>query len=82
MEIPEDKSIFIKRVRKLAGEVAAEAVAITFATNQELPMVGKIEQLTGQKMKEEKLPQELTAEEDTKTESSGNEADSWDWKIK
>jgi ATP-dependent RNA helicase RhlE len=54
MEIPLEKEVFIKRIKKLNSNNGEEnkAVSITFATNSELNLVKKIEQTIGKKMTE------------------------------
>lgn len=87
MEIPLEKELFIKRVKKLAIE--DKSVSITFATNVELELVKKIEQLTGKPMQVKELPSELTIESSTKKKlidkeipTTSNEKEDWDWKVK
>ncbi len=87
MEIPLEKELFIKRVKKLTIE--DKAVSITFATNVELELVKKIEQLTGKPMQVKELPSELTIESFTKKKlidkeipTTSNEKEDWDWKVK
>ncbi len=88
MEIP-SKEIFIKRIKELNSE--EKAVSISFATNPEEELVKKIEQTTGQKMKQEKLPDELVIDVNPKKSGSADleksskktspKNEDWDWKI-
>ncbi|MBC7916145.1 MAG: DEAD/DEAH box helicase, partial [Pyrinomonadaceae bacterium] len=57
-EVPEEKGSFISRIIQPKLE-AEEVLAITFATDFELPMVRKIEQAIGQKIPLAELPENL-----------------------
>ncbi|MGO3163952.1 MAG: DEAD/DEAH box helicase [Sphingobacteriaceae bacterium] len=55
-EIPEDRAVFVQRVLKTSED---EAMAITFATDIELPELKKIEQSLGKKISATPLPDDL-----------------------
>lgn len=55
-EVPETGDVFIEHVTKTSAE---EAIAITFATDLELPEIKKIEQSIGEKIPVVPLPDEL-----------------------
>lgn len=63
-EVPEEKETFLSRVVK---EGADEVVAITFATDLELPEVRKIEQSMGKKIEVMELPEDLVIDQAVKT---------------
>lgn len=63
-ELPAEKERFIGRV--LQQQPEDEALAITFATDFELPMVRKIEQAIGQKIPVADLPDDLVVDVDIK----------------
>lgn len=62
-ELPVQKETYLNRIIKQGDE---EVVAITFATDLELPQVRKIEQAIGQKIEVAALPEDLLIEEVTK----------------
>ncbi|MGH2624197.1 MAG: DEAD/DEAH box helicase, partial [Sphingobacterium sp.] len=55
-EVPENIDLFVKHVIRNADE---EAIAITFATDIELPEIKKIEQILGKKIPVTPLPDDL-----------------------
>ena len=59
-ELPVQKETYLNRIIKQGDE---EVVAITFATDLELPQVRKIEQAIGQKIEVADLPEDLLIEE-------------------
>jgi ATP-dependent RNA helicase RhlE len=88
-ELPDDKEIFIKRIRKISDE---KVVAVTLATNNEVVQVKKIEQATKKIMQIVPLPTEVnkntSEEEDISSEKDNlkgkinNGGEEWDIKIK
>lgn len=55
-EVPENRDIFVQHIAKTSND---EAIAITFATDIELPEIKKIEQAIGTKIPIEPLPDNL-----------------------
>ncbi len=55
-EIPEEKELFVKHVLKSNDD---DAIAISFATDLELPQIKRIEQALGKKIPVEPLPEDL-----------------------
>ncbi len=68
-ELPVQKETYLNRIIKQGDE---EVVAITFATDLELPQVRKIEQAIGQKIEVAALPEDLLIEDVTKTTANKN----------
>jgi superfamily II DNA/RNA helicase len=64
LELPEGKQTFIDRVINHKPGAEDETLAITFATDLELPQVKKIEQVIGQKIPIGELPEELIVEKE------------------
>lgn len=62
-ELPVQKETYLNRIIKQGDETV---VAITFATDLELPQVRKIEQAIGQKIEVAPLPEDLLVEQVTK----------------
>lgn len=71
-EIPENKNDFVKNVLKTSTE---EAIAITFATDIELPELKKIEQTLGKRMPVMPLPEDLTIFRPSNDPKEKNELD-------
>ncbi len=63
-ELPVQKETYLNRVIKKGDE---EVMALTFATDLELPQLRKIEQAIGQKIELADLPEDLLIEDVTKT---------------
>jgi len=70
-ELPVDKETYLNRVIKQSDE---DVVAITFATDLELPQVRKIEQAIGKKIEVADLPEDLLVEEGAKSAMQKNRA--------
>jgi ATP-dependent RNA helicase RhlE len=67
LELPEEKQTFISRVINDNTANASETLAITFATDLELPLIKKIEQAIGQKIPLGELPNDLVIEKERKS---------------
>ena len=65
-ELPEDKEVFIGRIRNDSPRKDDDALAIMFTTDLELSLVRKIELATGQKIPVAELPEELLIEKEKK----------------
>jgi ATP-dependent RNA helicase RhlE len=68
-ELPVQKETYLNRVIKQSDD---DVVAITFATDLELPQVRKIEQAIGQKIEVADLPADLLVEDVSKTTTKKN----------
>lgn len=71
-EVPENKDVFVKHVLKTSDD---EAIAITFATDLELPALNKIEQSLGKKIPVTPLPDDLIIYRSHSNPKEKNEAD-------
>ncbi|WP_437920040.1 DEAD/DEAH box helicase [Sphingobacterium sp. LRF_L2] len=71
-EIPESREVFLQHVVKNTDE---EVLAITFATDIELPEVKKIEQALGSKIPTMPLPDDLIIYQPSNTQKEKNEVD-------
>ncbi len=58
-ELPEENGTFISRILRQTSHQEGEVLAITIATDLELPAVRKIEQAIGRRLSAEKLPENL-----------------------
>ncbi|MEE1943553.1 DEAD/DEAH box helicase [Pedobacter sp. KR3-3] len=67
-ELPAQRETYLQRIIK--QQDSEEVMAITFATDLELPEVRKIEQSIGQKLEIAELPDDLLIEETTKENAS------------
>ncbi|HEY2580487.1 MAG TPA: DEAD/DEAH box helicase [Mucilaginibacter sp.] len=65
-ELPDDKQVFIERVIANKPSTDDETLAITFATDLELNVIRKIEQVIGQKIPVAELPEDLVIEKEKK----------------
>ena len=68
-ELPVQKETYLNRVIKYGDE---EIVALTFATDLELPQLRKIEQAIGRKVEVAELPEDLLIEDVVKPTSNKN----------
>ncbi len=87
MELPDDKNIFIDRIKKRTNEEKDRAVSIAFVNNEEFELVKKIEKQTGASMQVKELPSELRDDSvknkvDVEKEMPGKKENQWDWKIR
>jgi len=64
LELPEDKEIFINRVKNEDTGSANDTLALTFITDLELPLIKKIEYAIGQKIPIGQLPEDLVIEKE------------------
>ncbi|SKB60267.1 ATP-dependent RNA helicase RhlE [Sphingobacterium nematocida] len=71
-EIPENRDVFVDHITKKADD---EAIAITFATDIELPEVKKIEQSIGEKIPVMPLPDDLLIYRPSNNTKSKSEID-------
>lgn len=71
-EIPENRDVFVDHITKKADD---EAIAITFATDIELPEVRKIEQSIGEKIPVMPLPDDLLIYRPSNNTKSKSEID-------
>lgn len=71
-ELPVQKEIYLNRIIKKSDE---EVIALTFATDLELPLVRKIEQAIGQKIEVAELPEDLLIEQTPKSKAKLEESD-------
>ena len=71
-EVPANKDVFVKHVLKNSDD---EAIAITFATDIELPELNKIEQYLGKKIPVTPLPDDLIIYRSHSNSKEKNEAD-------
>jgi superfamily II DNA/RNA helicase len=65
-DLPQDKDAYISRVTSANTNSDEETLALTFATDLELSLVKKIEQITGKKMQPAALPDDLVIVNDIK----------------
>jgi superfamily II DNA/RNA helicase len=73
LDLPADKSVYIKHIENHAAKADDETLALTFATDLELDQVRRIEQATGQKMQKAGLPQDLVIDKDRKQKEADKE---------
>jgi len=71
-EIPEDRNDFVRNVLKTSND---EAIAITFATDIELPELKKIEQMLGKRIPVMPLPDDLIIYRPSSDPKEKNEVD-------
>lgn len=71
-EIPENRDVFVQRILKTSND---EVIAITFATDIELPELKKIEQSLGQKVPVIPLPDDLIIYRPSNQAKEKNEVD-------
>lgn len=71
-EIPENKEVFVQHIEKMSND---EVLAITFATDIELPELKKIEQFLGKKIPVMPLPDNLVIYRPSDTPKVKNEVD-------
>ncbi|MEC3879319.1 DEAD/DEAH box helicase [Parapedobacter sp. 10938] len=71
-EIPQDRDVFVQHILKTSDD---EVIAITFATDIELPEIKKIEQSLGKKIPVMPLPDDLIIYHPSNTPKEKNEVD-------
>ncbi len=73
-DLPADKEIFFKRALNNTGDNGTETLSIILATDLELDMIRKIEQLSGQKIPVMELPDTLIIEKGKKETLTGGKS--------